>query len=70
MNHHYLDASQFLELSSEIAEIMLKSICFEDPYITEPNGDQSLTDSAQDAFNGLLDDAEAILIRSGIHPDR
>ena len=70
MMHHYLDASQFLELSSEIAEIMLKATWPEDPYITEPNGDQSLTDSAQDEFNGLLDDAEAILIRSGIHPDR
>lgn len=69
MNHHYLDASQFLELSSDIAENMLQSIWPECPYITEPNGGQRLTDEAQNLFNGLIDVAEAMLRRGGVHPD-
>ena len=69
MNHHYLDASQFLELSSDIAENMLKSIWPDDPYITEPNGDLRLKDETQDLFNGLIDVADAMLRRGGVHPD-
>lgn len=70
MNHHYIEANQFLELSCDIAESLLESEGPTDPYIKEPNGDHRLTDAAQETFNTLIDQVEGMLRRGGIHPDR
>lgn len=51
----------FLELSAEIAEAWLNDAYLDDIYVEDDNGDERYTEEAQDRFNDILDEVQAIL---------
>ena len=69
MNSHYIQTEQFLELSSELAELLVIETWPESPYQTEQNGDLRFTPDAQDSFNSFLDNVTSVLNRNGIHAE-
>jgi thiamine pyrophosphate-dependent acetolactate synthase large subunit-like protein len=64
-----IDKSEFMQLVCELAERETNIVMAnEQIYMTDENGDTSYTEEAQDIFNGLNDDFEAVLNHYGIHP--
>ena len=58
----------FLELSAEIAEAWMNDAYLDDIYVEDENGDERYTEEAQDRFNDILDEVQAILegyVRNG-----
>jgi|14_taG_2_1085336.scaffolds.fasta_scaffold02792_8 hypothetical protein len=51
----------FLELSAEIAEAWMNDAYLDDIYVEDENGDERYTEEAQDRFNDILDEVQAIL---------
>ncbi len=51
----------FLELSAEIAEAWMNDAYLDDIYVEDDNGDERYTEEAQDRFNDILDEVQAIL---------
>ena len=51
----------FLELSAEIAEAWMNDAFLDDIYVEDENGDERYTEEAQDRFNDILDEVQAIL---------
>ena len=51
----------FLELSAEIAEAWMNDAYLDDIYVEDENGDERYTEEAQDRFNNILDEVQAIL---------
>jgi len=51
----------FLELSAEIAEARMNDAYLDDIYVEDENGDERYTEEAQDRFNDILDEVQAIL---------
>ena len=51
----------FLELSAEIAEAWMNDTYLDDIYVEDENGDERYTEEAQDRFNDILDEVQAIL---------
>ena len=51
----------FLELSTEIAEAWMNYAYLDDIYVEDENGDERYTEEAQDRFNDILDEVQAIL---------
>lgn len=52
----------FLELSAEIAEAWMNDAYLDDIYVEDENGDERYTEEAQDRFNDILDEVQAILV--------
>ena len=51
----------FLELSAEIAEAWMNDAYLDLFVIEDENGDERYTEEAQDCFNAILDEVQAIL---------
>lgn len=51
----------FLELSAEIAEAWMNDAYLDEIYVEDENGDERYTEEAQDRFNDILDEVQAIL---------
>ena len=51
----------FLELSAEIAEAWMNDAYLDDIYVEDENGDERYTEEAQDRFNDILDEVQAII---------
>jgi len=51
----------FLELSAEIAEAWMNDAYLDLFDIEDENGDERYTEEAQDCFNAILDEVQAIL---------
>lgn len=51
----------FLELSAEIAEAWMNDAYLDLFVIEDENGDERYTEEAQDRFNDILDEVQAIL---------
>jgi len=51
----------FLELSAELAEAWMNDAYLDDIYVEDENGDERYTEEAQDRFNDILDEVQAIL---------
>ena len=51
----------FIELSAEIAEAWMNDAYLDDIYVEDENGDERYTEEAQDRFNDILDEVQAIL---------
>ena len=51
----------FLELSAEIAEAWMNDAYLDAIYVEDENGDERYTEEAQDRFNDILDEVQAIL---------
>ena len=63
-------SEQYVELYSELAELMLETNNGDLPseilLVTEANGDVRYTDAAQDRFNDYCDEVEAVLSKNNI----
>ena len=61
---------QYVELYSELAELMLEANNVDLPpeilLVTEANGDVRYTDAAQDRFNDYCEDVESVLLANNI----
>ena len=67
MEKCYIDNSTFLELSSELADIIVKSNTTGEILVENDNGDLVYTEEAQDAFNDAYDLVQEILNDFGVH---
>jgi hypothetical protein len=63
-------SEQYVELYSELAELMLETNNGDLPseilLVTDANGDVRYTDAAQDRFNDYCDEVEAVLSKNNI----
>ena len=63
-------SEQYVELYSELAELMLETNNGDLPseilLVTDANGDERYTEAAQDRFNDYCDEVEAVLSKNNI----